>query len=174
MPFVEQNDILQNAGGAVWKNGTYGKVISVFLDPRDQSAPNHIYKSWLATTNYPVNWMVFKEGKTRIVSITDGVSNTLMFAQRLQMCNGQPTAWGYPSIYTWAPMFAYYSEGNFQSAPAQESCDPALAQSVGRDIVVALCDGSVRAISPDISPSTWYYLTDPADGNPVPEDAFSE
>jgi type II secretory pathway pseudopilin PulG len=168
LPFIEQQALLQAADGASWKNGTYGIVIEVYVDPRDTSAPDHLYKNWLATTSYPVNWMVTREGKMRFTDITDGTSNTLMFAQRYRMCNGQPTAWGYPSIHTWAPMFAYYSEGKFQSAPSQDQCDPMLAQSIGRDILVALCDGSVRTVAETISPTTWYYLCDPADGNPIP------
>jgi prepilin-type processing-associated H-X9-DG protein len=67
-------------------------------------------------------------------------------------------------------MFAYYSEGSFQSAPSQEKCDPRLAQSIGRDVMVAMCDGSVRMLSATIRPTTWYYLCDPSDGNVIPGD----
>jgi hypothetical protein len=170
LPYMDQLPLYQAADGASWKNGTYGKVLNVLLDPRDESSPDHLYKNWLATTNYAVNWMVFREGKQTLAGITDGTSNTLMFATRYQMCNGEPTAWGYPSFYTWAPIFAYYSDGKFQSAPSQEQCDPRLAQSIGREIVVALCDGSVRSISAEIRPLTWYYLCDPNDGNAIPQD----
>jgi prepilin-type processing-associated H-X9-DG protein len=69
-------------------------------------------------------------------------------------------------------MFAYYSEGTFQSAPSQEQCNPRLAQSLGRDMMAAFCDGSVRTLSANIRPTTWYYLCDPNDGNVIPEDAF--
>jgi hypothetical protein len=172
LPFVEEAGVFNGAEGASWKNQTYSKVLNLFLDPRDQTAPDHMYKNWLATTNYPVNWMVTKEGKVSLVQIADGTSNTLMFAQRYQMCNGEPTAWGYPAIHTWAPLFAYYSEGKFQSAPVQNSCDPRLAQSLGRDMMCALCDGSVRMVSPDIRPTTWYYLCDPSDGNPINDGAY--
>ncbi len=172
LPFIEQNALYQKAEGASWKNGTYSFVIPVFLDPRDASAPDFLYKNWLATTNYPVNWMITKDGKMRMLNITDGTSNTLMFAQRYQMCNGQPTAWGYPSIHPWAPMFAYYSEGMFQSAPSQQQCDPRRAQSFGSVILVGMCDGSARAIPDMISPTSWYYLVDPADGNPLPAEVF--
>ena len=172
LPFLEEANVFNAAQGASWKNDTYGIIIRVFLDPRDQTSPDHIYKNWLATTNYPVNWMVTKEGKMSLAQIPDGTSNTLMFAQRYQMCNGEPTAWGYPAFHTWAPMFAYYSEGAFQSAPSQEQCNPRLAQSLGRDMVVAMCDGSVRTLSANIRPTTWYYLSDPNDGNVIPEDGF--
>ena len=83
-----------------------------------------------------------------------------------------PTAWGYPSYYTWAPMFAYYNNGKFQLAPPQEKCDPTVPQSISGAILVARCDGSVRSISPAVGPLTWVHPSDPADGNPLPDDAF--
>jgi type II secretory pathway pseudopilin PulG len=172
LPYVEQNALYNAAQGASWKNGTYGHVIPTFLDPADSSLPGNVYKNWLGTTNYAVNWLVTKEGKMSIVQITDGASNTLMFAQRYQICNEAPTAWGYPSFHTWAPMFAYYNDGKFQSAPPQDRCDPTLPQALGRSIQVALCDGSVRSISEAISPFTWASLTDPSDGQPLPGEAF--
>jgi hypothetical protein len=170
LPFIEQAPLFQNAEGASWKNGAYGQVINVFLDPRDETLPGHVYRNWLATTNYPVNWMIAKEGKVRLQNIPDGTSNTFMFAQRYQSCNGQPTAWGYPSIYTWAPIFAYYSHGTFQSAPTQDRCDPQLPQSIGRDILTCFCDGSVRRYPVTTTPLVWYCLCDPADGLAVPID----
>jgi hypothetical protein len=170
LPFLEQDAIFRNAEGASWKNQTYGTVIPVYLDPRDASSSDPIYKNWLATTSYPVNWLVTKEGKMSLVRIVDGTSNTLMFAQRYQMCNGEPTAWGYPSIHTWAPIFAYYSESKFQTAPSPSDCDPRRAQSIGREMLVAMCDGSAMTLSRDLRPSTWYYLCSPDDGNPLPQD----
>src|ERR1043166_6752841 len=152
LPFLDQPAIYNAADGASWKNGTYSYIVAVYIDPRDRSTVSPLYKNWLATTSYPVNWMVTKEGGMKLTDITDGTSNTLMIAQRYQMCNGTPTAWGYPSLHTWAPIFAYYSEGKFQSAPSQEQCDPRLPQSMGRGILVALCDGSARAVSDSVAP----------------------
>ena len=81
------------------------------------------------------------------------------------MCQGHPCAWGYSSLYYWAPMFAYYSQGKFQNMPAQEQCNPALAQSLDpAGILVGLGDGSTRLVSDNISPQTWGYACDPNDG----------
>ena len=172
LPFLDLNPLAAEAKGASWKNNAYGTVVPVFLDPRDTSSPTLMYNNWLATTNYVANWMVFKDGKTTLVQITDGTSNTSMFAQRYQMCNGQPTAWGYPSLHTWAPIYAYYSEDKFQVMPSQETCDPKLPQSLRSTMQLGMCDGSVHSIRASIAATTWYYLTDPNDGNPIALDEF--
>ncbi|MBI3408982.1 MAG: DUF1559 domain-containing protein [Planctomycetes bacterium] len=167
LPFVEEDNLFKRGEGSVWKNGVNGVVIPWFLNASDKSAgPDHKFQDWLATTNFACNWLTFKTGENRIpASFPDGTSNTLIFAERYQICNGVPTAWGYATLYTWAPMFGYYSHGKFQSAPSQDECDPTLPQSIDpAGISVALGDASSRRVSPSISPETWWYVTDPADG----------
>jgi hypothetical protein len=173
LPYLEQDHLVRKAERKVWQNGAYGQPVPLFVDLGDRSAPpNHQFKGWLATTNYAANWMVFKRGDNTLINIQDGTSNTLMFAQRYQMCNGEPTAWGYPALYYWTPMFGYYSQAKFQHVPRQEECNPALPQSVNADgIQLALCDGSVRILSPRVSPTTWWWMTDPNDDNPLPADS---
>jgi type II secretory pathway pseudopilin PulG len=172
LPYLEQDNLYQQAGGQVWKNGAYGTVIQVFVNPQDPSAPpGNRYKGWLATTSYPGNWMVFKDGGSAVQRIVDGTSNTLMFAERYQMCNNQPCAWGYAAYHSWAPMFAFYSLAKFQSVPSPDQCDPTLAQSLSpAGIQAAFCDGSARIIADSVSPRTWWFLCDPSDGNPLNND----
>lgn len=172
LPYIEQQNLYNAAEGASWKNQVYGNAIDVYLDPRDHTAAGPIYKNWLGMTNYAVNWMVTKEGKQSLVRIADGSSNTLLFATRYQMCNGEPTAWGYPSIHPWAPLFAYYSTSKFQVNPPQDKCDPRLAQAIGNGVIAGYCDGSVRYLSTEIRPTSWYYLCDPNDGNVIPGEDF--
>ena len=115
--------------------------------------------------------MVLKDTGAQLAQIPDGTSNTLMFAERYQMCNDNPCAWGYSQMYYWAPMFAYYSHGKFQMRPSQKECDPALAQAIDPGgITVAMCDGSSRTFSDNLSPRTWQLLCDPADGQVIPND----
>src|SRR5205823_5908935 len=100
LPFVEQNNLFGKAGGndgSPWQDGAAATPVHLYVDPHDTSAgAEFVYKGWLATTSYPCNWLVFKDGTNRFpASIPDGTSNTLMFAQRYQVCNGNPTAWGY-------------------------------------------------------------------------------
>jgi type II secretory pathway pseudopilin PulG len=170
LPFIEQDNLFKLAEGAPSKNGTYGKVVYVYVDPADKSAPNNMHQGWLATTNYAANWMVFRNGDQSLL-VPDGTSNTLMFATRYQMCNGHPTGWGYPTQYYWAPTFAYYTTAKFQISPKQEECDPTLPQTVGSpQIQVGFCDGSVRRLDSGVSPRTWHLLCDPADGIPLDND----
>lgn len=172
LPFIEQDNLFKQADGKVWHKGVNTTPISTYVDPNDPSAPpNHKFQGGLATTNYAANWMVFKSGETTLLNIPDGTSNTLMFAQRYQVCNGTPTAWGYPALYTWAPMFGYYSQGRFQSRPNQADCDPTLAQSIQEGgIQVAMSDGSSRLLNDALSPTTWWLLIDPADGVAIGND----
>ncbi|MBI3408983.1 MAG: DUF1559 domain-containing protein [Planctomycetes bacterium] len=173
LPFLNHEVLFKKSEGAVWKNGSSSQVIGVFLDKRDTTGgPDHKFKGWLATTNYAANWMVFKDGKSSIPdTFTDGTSNTLLFAQRYQVCNDTQAAWGYAALHTWAPMFGYYNQGKFQSAPRQADCDPTVPQSIASPaILVALGDGGVRTVAPSISPETWWFATDPADGNELGDD----
>lgn len=173
LPFLNHEDLFKKSEGVAWKNGVSSHVIAAFLDERDTTGgADHKYKGWLATTNYAANWMVFKHGKSSIpATFVDGTSNTLLFAQRYQVCNDTPAAWGYAALDTWAPMFGYYNQGRFQSAPRQADCDPTLPQSIASpSILAALGDGSVRSVAPSVSPETWWYATDPADGMPLGQD----
>jgi hypothetical protein len=178
LPYLEQQPLFNQGGGfdgSPWQNDVAGTLVRLFVDPQDTSAPaNFVFQDWLATTSYPCNWMVFKDGTNRYpASIPDGTSNTLMFATRYQMCNGTPTAWGYADLYYWTPMFAYYSTEKFQPAPGQADCDPARAQAIGNpSIAVAFCDGSTRLIRPQIRTLTWQLLCDPNDGGVINDEAF--
>jgi type II secretory pathway pseudopilin PulG len=173
LPFIEQQALFNQAQNGSWDSETWSSRIDVYLDPRDPSAPpGNVYQGWLGTTNYPGNWMVFKDGKggERITNITDGTSNTLMFAQRYQECNGTPTAWGYPSLYTWAPMFAYYNQSLPQRLSSPADCDPTRPQAIAGVLLTAFCDGSCRSINLQVSATTWANLCDPADGNVLGND----
>jgi Protein of unknown function (DUF1559) len=167
LPFVEQDALYRNAQGYVWKNETWSTPLPLLMNEKDTSAPPAFrHQGWLATTNYAGNWMVFKKTGATFATFQDGTSNTMVFAERYQECNETPCGWGYSSLYSWAPMFGYYSYGKFQQQPTQAECDPALAQSLDpAGITVGIGDGSVRFVSNTISPETWWNATDPADGN---------
>jgi Protein of unknown function (DUF1559) len=173
LPFMEQGELWNASGNAVWVNDTWSKPVEAYADPDDPSAgPRHVYKGWLATTSYAGNWLVFREGKNRFPqSIPDGISSTLLFAQRYQMCRDTPTAWGYPSLYTWSPAFAHDNLVKFQTRPKQSECDPTRPHAFGPALLTVLCDGAVRPLNPAISSQTWASVCDPSDGK-MPGDDF--
>jgi type II secretory pathway pseudopilin PulG len=171
LPFIEQQNVYNNAFDGnryrVSHGGTAATLCKVFLAPSDPSAPpNHLYEGWLALCNYPANYLVFEKGNNRYpASITDGTSNTIMFAERYQTCNGQPHAWGYDGWYYWTPTFAYYSTARFQVLPPVKDCDPERAQSLSPDgISVGLADGSVHFVSSKVSAQTWFFACTPNGG----------
>src|SRR5262249_44000554 len=119
LPYIEQNDLYKKSQGYVWKNKTNTFAVPTFLCPSDDTDPgDNQYKGGLATCNYAANWQVFgREGARFPASFPDGTSNTIVFAERYQVCKDTPCTWGYPGVYSWAPLYAYYSHGKFQIAP---------------------------------------------------------
>jgi hypothetical protein len=169
LPFLEEQELYRNAKGDVWHGGTAAQVVKVFLNPADTSGPpDHVYRGYLATASFAANWMAFGTKGARIpASFPDGTSNTIVYAERYQMCDGQPNAWAYPAVYYRAPIFAYYSDARFQVAPdpASKECDVRLAQTPFREgMLAALCDGSVRLLSPNLSWTTYRAVLTPAGG----------
>jgi hypothetical protein len=169
LPYLEQQQ-LYNAGDL-------SVSVKVMQDSGDRSAPaSGVYKRVYGTTNFAGNWLVFKGGPRDngvggLVRIPDGTSNTVMYAERYQMCNGTPCLWGYSQYYYWTPMFAYFSQGKFQSHPPQETCNPALPQSIYREgLLVGMCDGVVRNVGDHVSAYTWAIAVCPNDGQILPED----
>src|SRR5262249_40017903 len=110
------------------------------------------------------------EGKARYpASFTDGTSNTILFAERLQMCDGEPTAWAYDGASSWTPAFAFTSTGKFQGRARE--CDPSVPQSPPPGgINAGLADASVRFLSAAISGETWWAACPPAGGEMLGDD----
>lgn len=170
LPYLEQ--------GPTYEKGILTANIPLLRNSTDRTIPDGgVFKKTWASTSYAANWLVFGGGNgsqkfARIpVSFPDGTSNTIVFAERYQMCSGAPCLWGYNELYYWAPVFAYYSQAKFQANPAREQCNPALAQSIFKEgIHVAMADGSVRTVSNFVSPYTWAVACHPNDGLPLPND----
>jgi prepilin-type processing-associated H-X9-DG protein len=179
LPFIEQDNLYKNAADeagihSVWNGGTYSKTIPTYVCTADKTgATDHLYGGWLATSNYAGNFLVFgdpnsysMQGSSRFpASFTDGTSNTIMFAERVQTCNGEPNAWAYDGVSSWTPAFAFTSTGKPQVKPEPKQCDPSVPQSPhpgGSNVGIA--DGSVRFISPQISAQTWWAACTPSGG----------
>jgi len=187
LPYVEQNDLYKSSldatdnGLYVWINNVQRGQVKTFICPQDNSQlPPHLYQDWLATASYAANAQVFAaaannpqwgditslQGAARIpATFQDGTSNTMMYAERYQMCNGEPNSWSYWGDYQWLASFAHRSQGKFQLAPAQKDCNPDLAQTVHLNgILVCLGDASVRSVSGGVSAMTWWYACTPSGG----------
>jgi hypothetical protein len=176
LPFVEKNDLYNHAIQNPDDPETLATVIRTYLNPADLSAPSNNRYRTFATTGFAANALVFGLGRSKgslIKSMPDGTSNTIVFAERYQMCNGQPNLWGYNAVYYWAPMFAHYSLGRFQVRPNPngKDCDPRLAQtSFSSGMIVGIGDGSTRVLGPNLSTHTYRLALIPNDGEKLPDD----
>jgi type II secretory pathway pseudopilin PulG len=186
LPFIEQDNLYKAALSpadnslSVWNANLYSTPVKTYLSPSDATAPpDLLYHGWLATASYAANFQVFgntqlntMHGAARIpASFPDGTSNTLVTAERYQVCGDTPNAWAYTGDSEWAPAFAYTSLAHFQITPPKEQCDPSLAQGPHPGtLLVGVGDGSVRALSSRLSAQTWLYACLPADGMPLGSD----
>jgi prepilin-type N-terminal cleavage/methylation domain-containing protein len=192
LPFVEQGNVYNQANGNAANVGS--TIIPVFLCPSDDSNTGNIQRYGYASTNYAGNLRVFNPQGCPSISTAfqHGTSNTVMFAERYQVC--APTWGGYtgpawamhPSFvgHGWdTPTFGWHEYGigydpsfsngsqGFQTAPSQGSCDWRITQGAHPSTMqVALGDGSVRSVASSISVTTWISACNPNDTNPLGPD----
>ena len=145
------------------------------LCPSDPTASNHV----LGTTNYLANWYAWGAGQgpygrtPRLDSMTDGLSNTVLFAEGYGNCDGLPRL-ALRSVYfhnfgitqqgkaSDDPSYLPNDYTMFQVQPAQ--CDKWRTQTPHAAMPTAMADGSVRFVSPEISSTTWKAVLKPRDG----------
>jgi len=120
----------------------------------------------------------------------DGVSNTLLFGEHVASCQytgtsdfrytygPQQTTYNYTYNNQSPPYVYQYSYGvvGFKTNATYSNCGSSSGQyfstSRGDSVQIAMADASVRGINPTISQTTTQNLIDPADGNPLAQDAF--
>jgi prepilin-type N-terminal cleavage/methylation domain-containing protein len=132
------------------------------------------------------NQFVSADAKRTVEDIRDGLSNTIMFAQKYSVC-GQSggtggSLWAFDgglapgAITPYGPWFAVpFSTSSvgpnslFQVAPLPydtANCDPTLAQSTRvTGICVVFADSHTQFISTSVSNATWWALVTPASGD---------
>ncbi|MBX7106087.1 MAG: DUF1559 domain-containing protein [Gemmataceae bacterium] len=132
LPYIEQEAVFRQfdkkkpASYYDKDTGAAQVVVKTYVSPSDPSFPDAgtatnidikagggDYSGRYATTNYPVSGLVFQRGKG-IRDIVDGTSNTIMAAERYQVCkaaSGKPAddvycLWGLGAISASTPTFA--------------------------------------------------------------------
>ena len=126
------------------------------------------------------------QGKAKLnSSVPDGLSNTVFFGEVFGSCSlstNQGDASSTASLWAdstllWRPIMCHNTPSKnvnpgyaacfmFQVQPrAFGTCDPSRAQSAHTGgMNLGLGDGSVRFVSPSVSPTTWAIACDPRDG----------
>jgi prepilin-type N-terminal cleavage/methylation domain-containing protein len=127
-------------------------------------------------------------------TITDGMSNTILLGEGYMQCGKYFRRALYPPdrhnfgltihllhyvfkppgyLPTGVPYYQQFGMPNtflFQTQPLRQQCDALKAQAIHPCLQVALADGSVRSLSPNISQSTWTYALLPQDGHVLDAD----
>jgi prepilin-type N-terminal cleavage/methylation domain-containing protein len=157
------------------------------------------------STNYLANWHAFGTGErglwtppVSLNTLTDGLSNTVLFAEGYAWCDDRGRialySWNYHNFgLTWALTNVQLPPGSpsinypsgmpntlrFQVRPqplpyarcnGRDCCDNWRAQTPHAVMNVALADGSVRTVAASVAQTTWDNALLPRDGNPLGSD----
>jgi prepilin-type N-terminal cleavage/methylation domain-containing protein len=192
--------------------------VKTYMCPSDATAPsNGVYtqpsvggsytdaQSLWGISNYAGNFQIFaandygfQRQALNIVQIGDGTSNTVMFAERISVCD--PTNFTFPSggsttggiracLWDWNepgsaaghaqwPIYGYYSSANGnpfgyppQVAPPIGQCYFAVPNAGHTAVVlVSMADGSGRGVSASVSVNTWTAVNTANGGETVGSD----
>jgi prepilin-type N-terminal cleavage/methylation domain-containing protein len=207
LPYLEQNNLYQSTaftradgsivylpGFPLGNNSAYLQTVKSYVCPSDPGAPL-LTAVPAGPSSYAANAQIFGTvdlngnlinwyGAATIPgSIPDGTSNTILFAEKLSVCNQLFNLWGYfattPVVY---PSFADSTAGGNAIGPASlfqvnptpflsSACDSSRA-SAGHTggIQTCLADGSVRLLTQGMSGATWWAACTPAHGEVLGSD----
>jgi prepilin-type N-terminal cleavage/methylation domain-containing protein/prepilin-type processing-associated H-X9-DG protein len=174
---TSQSYVLPNWG---WAGSCYAGNFQIFGNPsRNGDLPEVVTNSGICDSAMLAKW----QGQGGLDKITDGTSNTLMFAEKFANCNSTGpfgsgpgnggNMWArWDGLDSWQPAFAAFlvgPESMFQDTPSPWTypgeCNQQLAQtSHPGSMNVCLADGSVRALSSSLNGTTWWSLCTPDGG----------
>jgi len=196
LPYIEQDNLFKSAlvGAGVddrngflstysqWTSSIQNSKVKTYICPADYTMANK-----LAHSSYGLNGQVFREGywarNTLIfpASFSDGTSNTILFTEKLSLCNSGT----YNDNYwpDWGPIISSNDVGDptGPGAPGPQ-IKPAVTGGAGvcnggvassphtAGIVVGLGDGSVRFVTGGISTTTWWSALTPNGGEVLGND----
>jgi prepilin-type N-terminal cleavage/methylation domain-containing protein len=168
-------------------------TIKIYLCPADPTtAPPATWGNGWVVGSYASNNEVFgnpnspgntsnDDGAKMPGSFPDGTSNTIGIGEKYARCNGQGTLWahgswnpGWEASFNMSPNRGPSSKFQVQPNPSPattSSCDynrPSSGHSGGMNTM--LMDGSVRFLSQNINPNTWWAACTPNGGEPMPAD----
>jgi hypothetical protein len=178
LPYLEQDFLFKSAGKSVRTNGVWSTPLPTLTCPSDVSnRGEERFAGWLATGSYATNFLLSGDpktggydGKWRMVAVTDGTSNTLLFGERYRVCRDTPNGWAYPDPTPWCPTFGSHAVLMFQVRPPADRCDPLRPQSSHfAGMPVCRADGAAVLASTRIDPVVWGHLCGPQDGMITPE-----
>lgn len=178
----------------IWLPEVRTTTFHVLRCPTDPSASTNAIVSGWGPTSYLANYNAFDSGiripttsplwtnPPNFNAITDGLSNTIAFAEGYGNCDGFVRI----ALYSWhyhnfgLDWFQNPNTLMFQTRPVlknaaqcpagTECCDNWRAQTPHSVMNVALADGSVRSVSRGINPTTWDNALLPRDGNTLGND----
>jgi len=192
LPFIEQDNLFKASLSADGRNGnlpTYNQWTAPIQNSKVKTyiCPSDFTQSDArpARASYGQNGQIFRHnynwGGVGLLSypahLGDGTSNTIMYTEKL--------AWGnqgsYPDNYwpDWGPVMASNDQDGSGTGPASIPQFNVTAAGNGQanvygqrastphgsSIIVGLADGSVRAVSSSVSPTTWWYAMTPSAGD---------
>jgi len=174
-----------NANGGTGSAGTsYGPNFQVFGN-RQFAYPDPAASTlWYGNpAPPPATRDQVSEGNARLESsFTDGTSNTIMLAEHYGWCPGPESNPQWRRLgHTWTLPFPLHPPGTAfvgygaglppQPKPTLATCDFFRPQAMtASGCSVALCDGSVRLVSANISTVTWQRALNPQDGQVLGSD----
>ncbi|PHS02883.1 MAG: prepilin-type cleavage/methylation domain-containing protein [Blastopirellula sp.] len=205
LPFIEQGslydltqpDSFENNKviGGLGNKAARGQIVKDYLCPSDATGGDSIFNPDWTTASYEFNFHTFvglnpdTANHAQIIAakplgmrdITDGTSNTILFAETLQRCGNHATIWSHGSWnIPYMPMFGGGDVGGQmafgptsipQKAKNKQDCDALRTTASGHPggVNVVLGDGSTQFVPNTIDGDVWWNLVQHQDGNVVGE-----